>query len=113
MGMQAAGNVEPVIQQQRQFWYVDFPSAGTCIAATNGWFGAVSPQLSGANTLAASNTNWMIFGSNTSAVYGRSQRSIILSGLNPGSTTVMFKYKSGQSGFTWTFQDRDLVVTPL
>lgn len=80
---------------------------------SNGWYGAIAPQLSGANTLAAADVNWALLGSNSTAMYARTQRKIILSGLNVGSTTVTLKYKSGQSGFSWAFQDRDLIVTPL
>lgn len=80
---------------------------------SSGWFGVVSPQLSGANTLAAADANSVQFGSNSTAIYGQVSRTIILTGLNPGSTTVTLKYKSGQSGFTWQFSFRDVTVIPL
>lgn len=81
--------------------------------ASNGWFGEIAPQLSGANTLAASDTYGVYFGSNSNPIYGAVSRTVLLTGLNPGSTTVTLKYKSGQSGFTWLFASRDITAIPV
>jgi hypothetical protein len=82
-------------------------------SSSNGWSGVMSFALSGANTLAASDANSVLFGSPQNNYFASVSRTIILTGLNPGSTTITAKYKSNQSGFVWNFQYRDLTVTPL
>lgn len=81
--------------------------------------GAISFSLSGANTLAASDRNmlsaWVSHGDqgNYVLVENTSSRVVLLTGLNPGQTTVTVKYKSWRADTDVGFQYRSLWVLPL
>jgi hypothetical protein len=75
-------------------------------------FAAMGFAMSGANTLAASNTNALY---NKASVAGNSLRmsyTVLLTGLTPGSTTFTAKYQRIVGG-TANFSTREISVIPL
>lgn len=83
---------------------------GAGIVGTGGNQSYVSFALSGANTLASADKNGV--STNTTTVdASQYDRTVLLTGLNPGSTTVTFQARVG--GGTGTFKNRNLVAIPL
>lgn len=78
---------------------------------TTGGTSYMSFALSGANTLAASDTNCTAVSSSLAGGVYSLSGSMIITGLTPGSTTFTAKYKS-DSG-TFGFANRRIVVIPL
>jgi hypothetical protein len=115
--------------------YTDLATAGPSVTVTVGangilliiWgaemanntanaFAEMSFTLSGANTLAADDTRALRFQAYAGGAIGEYSRVRILTGLNPGSTTVTAKYAvqtgGGGSG-TGTFLNREIFAIPL
>lgn len=69
-----------------------------------------SVALSGANTVAASDTNCATASSAIANGACPVGRTLILVGLTPGPTTVTLQWKTG--GATWTIERRSLVALP-
>lgn len=67
--------------------------------------------VSGASTVAAADTQSLAFTSPVGGGGNRSGASFLLTGLAAGSTTFTAKYRAGSNTGTW--QDRQVVVTPL
>jgi hypothetical protein len=85
---------------------------GCAASSSSGYNARMSFALSGTNTIAANDTNAIIVASSYSAMYSTVSRMIVLTGLNPGVTTFTAKYRT-DSGASWGFSLRDIMVTPL
>jgi hypothetical protein len=74
----------------------------------------VSFALSGANTLAASDNNAVIYGAGTTStgIYSGSSRTTLLTGLTPGSTVITVWFKTG-SGNTATITNNGVSGKPF
>lgn len=81
-------------------------------AVASGNTGWVSFAMSGANTLAASDSYALMYQTWTANAFHQGGVSFMLTGLNPGSTTFTLKYR-GSSANTTTYKNRRLSVTPL
>ena len=81
--------------------------------ATAGIASFMGFTISGATTLAASDSTAIGFTSATSAVGIRCGSTLVLTGLNAGSTTFTAKYRMDPGVGPMTGVDRRLAVTPL
>lgn len=81
--------------------------------ATAGIASFMGFAISGATTLAASDTTAIGFTSATSAVGIRCGSTLVLTGLNVGSTTFTAKFRMDPGVGPMTAVDRRLAVTPL
>ena len=81
--------------------------------ATAGIASFMGFEISGATTLAASDSTAIGFTSATSAVGIRCGSTLILTGLTPGATTFTAKYRMDPGVGPMTAVDRRLAVTPL
>lgn len=82
---------------------------------TNG-FCFVSFEVSGANSISASNSNAIMFQNSGGGVGATIGKTVLLTGLNPGSTTFKMKYvvqTGGGGSGTGTFANRTIFVIPL
>ena len=77
----------------------------------NGFASFMSFELSGANTLAASDSNSVYFVHPTGNQAKRASATVLLKGLAAGSTTFTAKYRG--NGNTASFDNRHIAVIPL
>lgn len=78
----------------------------------SGWNGYMAVAVSGATTLAAADSNAVMYSSAGGGFGACVSRTFVLSGLTPGSNTFTAKYR-GSSTDAWTFTDRSITVIPL
>jgi len=76
-------------------------------------YGAVSFALSGANTLAAAFENSILYEAYTNSSVGIMGNTVLLTGLNPGATTVKLKYYNSSNSVTVAFSFRKIAAIPL
>jgi hypothetical protein len=86
-------------------------SFGASINAPSGQQCQLSFAVSGATTLAASDTNSTFGGGVTGGLSGSLSRTMVISGLTAGTNTFTLKYSS--SGGTANFRNRDISVTGI
>jgi hypothetical protein len=86
-------------------------SFGASINSPSGQQCQLSFAVSGATTLAASDTNSTFGGGVTGGLSGSLSRTMVISGLTPGTNTFMLKYNT--SGGTGGFRNRDIAVTGI
>jgi hypothetical protein len=124
-----ANTVETNETQGAQTAYSNLTTPGPIVTLTTGssvvlFFGAVTSRsgggqtcfisvaVSGATTLAASDT-WSVSAASVGAGFNvTSSRAYYLTGLTPGSNVFTVKYKNDSSA-TWSFSKRHLVVVAL
>ena len=87
-------------------------SFGATINAPSGQASYLSFAVSGATTLAASDTNSVAANAGTGTLFVSASRTMVISGLTAGTNTFTLKY-SVPSGLTGSFRNRDIAVTGI
>ena len=87
-------------------------SFGATINAPSGQNGHISFAVSGATTLAASDTNATFCGGVVGGMVSGVSRTMVISGLTAGTNTFTLKYSS-PSTVTANFRNRDIAVTGI
>lgn len=118
------------VQTSASTTYVDLATVGPTVTVTIGSTGKALVSLynaqnnntasqavfmgfavSGATTIAASDAQSLAFTSPVGGGGNRSTAQVLVTGLNPGSTTFTAKYRVTANTGQW--QDRQMIVTPL
>lgn len=131
-GFTASGNVINTIQTTTSATYVDLATAGPSATVTIGASGTAIVMLtaqamtassgveaymgfavSGATTVAASDTQALVSATRNTGDTPKSAATFWVTGLNAGSTTFTSKYRSGTSGTLASFDYRNIIVIPV